>query len=248
MSTLGQGPALSVRTRARMTRYARYSTAAAEFSYTPEGYTSNTPSLRLWNISEWMMTDFSFVSAWRVSYKLKEHTGRYKLHLVWQKRYIMKFKCFQKACVGKQPKQLFADRTTAPENNLTTAKRTFENSPTTKWLKTFFDYGERVSMPTAERGRHERLFHWRKKVRQRNGGAASRTLTPDVMREEECAKNVRQRTAARPQCNPDHGHTSVGTTTPTSVYFRTISTRQICLVHVRTYTFLNIGHLHFACR
>ena len=73
--------------------------------------------------------------------------------------------------------------------------------------KNDFVCGENVFILTVKRASHKRSLLWRKKVRHtKTGSLASRTLTPDVIREVQCAKSRRQVTAARPKHNSDHGY------------------------------------------
>ena len=135
--------------------------------------------------------------------------------------------------------------------NSAAAQQTINILTYREWRKNPFDYeyGKTKMTSTAKTERHERFCFFRKRMRHRETrGAASRTLTPDVMREEELAKLVRYRTAARPKYNPGHSYIVFSTTTPTRVYCRTTCRCEIYYVYVRTCAFDNIGHLHFDCK
>ena len=73
--------------------------------------------------------------------------------------------------------------------NSATAKRTLNILTYFEWMIKSFDYeyGKTNVMSTAKREHNECFFFlYRKKVRHRETeGAASRSWTPDVMREEE---------------------------------------------------------------
>ena len=100
-----------------------------------------------------------------------------------------------------------------------------------------------VSMATRERC--EFCFSLAEKgAAKRNGAAAGRSLTPDVLREKKCAKSVPKHKAARCKCNPDHGYILFSTTTPTGVDCRATCIREKYF-RMSTYKniFLQIKHL-----
>ena len=107
--------------------------------------------------------------------------------------------------------------------------------------KIFVTYSEKgappLFLPAAEKG-----------AAQRNGGAASRTLTPDLVHEVKHAENVLQRTAACPKYKPDdHRKSLYVAITSTSAYCRTTCTRGLFSC---TYVgiFSTHWHLHISCR
>ena len=62
-------------------------------------------------------------------------------------------------------------------------------------------------------------------------------LIPDGMREAEGANNVRQGTAGRRKCKPNHGYIEFGTTAHPPVNIAVPPVRRIYFVYAPTYTF-----------
>lgn len=106
-------------------------------------------------------------------------------------------------------------------------------------MKTPFDYayGGHAFTPTENKGVTRVFSSGEKGAAHRNDGAVSRTLTSNVMRGGECAKNVRQRTAARLNYISEHGYIMLTTPTHPPVFIAVLSVFAKCIsctyVHIR---------------
>ena len=193
-STLGQSPTARVRPRATLAGCVRCSTAAAAaIRYTPVAPTYSTLSLSLCSAR---MHDEYFDFRVGVPIVERKHGKKRPQQLHLRKRpHVTYFKYQKSACVGKQPKQFFADGETDPNPPPPPGEMTGEKTNADS------ENGHKFSYLLPRKGGRTFLFRRQEIMRGGKPHIDSGTWCAERNSRE---KNAHQRTAACPKYNPGH--------------------------------------------